>query len=584
MTPDVKLENSHRADTKKLQFKLVQERMSLACFVTRAKSTTYDAATAFEEGSLRTRSWQDVDNDSASASEIDDEAVDDGDDNNQDEDESDCWQSRGLEVVFRNESPSPLVLCWVSDSGEPHHFYRLDPAQTKATPTFFHKRRTRQQQQQNNNNNNGGLYHRLKTDHLEHTHPGHAFCLGYVHNEDEMNRVRASRSLSRKQQSRTSGGGGENRNGTEGNQSERARGGTPSIVVAGYRPGFPTGSVDSDSGSSSSHSALSRRLQLITISHDDSANQPRLRGRRPSKLACFGVFCLGGRRRNASMQKDHDSDDESDDDDDSLDPTGWRVNAEWVTVRCRPYDTTSKVYEKKTFGGWPCRLEPNWSGGDTVSAAKLERDIRAAAELLPPHARDYLRKHCTIWINKSLSWGPEDCPEKGSGCCYHPTKQWLVKNGLSGEKHKCVEINAAPGYKSDCDLWGSGGVMIHELSHAYHHGMLPDGYSNKEIRECYERAMEEGLYDQVEYHRSCTRDGARTKAKARAYAATNPMEYFAELSAAFLGGLDETSEYNKWYPYNRKQLEEHDPRAHAMLSRLWKVNVGTATTMTSKRP
>ena len=56
----------------------------------------------------------------------------------------------------------------------------------------------------------------------------------------------------------------------------------------------------------------------------------------------------------------------------------------------------------------------------------------------------------------------------------------------------------------------------------------------------------------------------------RAYACTNQMEYFAELSAAFLGGLDD-KEYNKWYPFNRKQIEEHDPKAYNMLKRLWMV-------------
>jgi hypothetical protein len=50
------------------------------------------------------------------------------------------------------------------------------------------------------------------------------------------------------------------------------------------------------------------------------------------------------------------------------------------------------------------------------------------------------------------------------------------------------------------------------------------------------------------------------------------MEYFAELSAAFLGGLDKDEEYNKWFPFNRAQLKEHDPRAYELLQQVWKVN------------
>jgi hypothetical protein len=37
-----------------------------------------------------------------------------------------------------------------------------------------------------------------------------------------------------------------------------------------------------------------------------------------------------------------------------------------------------------------------------------------------------------------------------------------------------------------------------------------------------------------------------------------------------LGGLDD-KEYNKWYPFNRKQIKEHDPRAFAMLCKMWGV-------------
>jgi hypothetical protein len=289
-----------------------------------------------------------------------------------------------------------------------------------------------------------------------------------------------------------------------------------------------------------------------------------------------------------NIGSDRDDDDEDDKDinghhEMALDPKGWRVSVRWVRTQSKPYDTSNKIYEERTLGGWPCRLEPNWSDGNEVSAQKLERDIRAASSLLPPHARDYLRNHCKIWVNRSLRWGPSVCPARGRGCCYHPSREWLVRNGLSGEKHMCVEVNDAPSYRDDCDLWGIGGVMLHELSHAYHHGMLPDGYGNKEIQKCYELAMKEGLYDCIEYHSRCSSSdgGTMKRSTAKAYACTNAMEYFAELSAAFLGGLDDSKEYNKWYPFNRKQIQKHDPRAYSLLSRLWKVDL-TTTAGTAK--
>jgi hypothetical protein len=130
----------------------------------------------------------------------------------------------------------------------------------------------------------------------------------------------------------------------------------------------------------------------------------------------------------------------------------------------------------------------------------------------------------------------------------------------------CVEVNdITTTYKSNYQYWGPGGLFLHELSHAYHHGMVEDGYNNKEIEECYQQAMKDKLYDCVKVH-------GPQGPTAKAYACTNNMEYWAELSAAFLGSTDKDEEYNKWYPFNRKQIEEHDPRAYSLLTRLWKIN------------
>jgi hypothetical protein len=229
-----------------------------------------------------------------------------------------------------------------------------------------------------------------------------------------------------------------------------------------------------------------------------------------------------------------------------------------------PIDTTEKVYEQVTLGGWPCCVEPNWNDGDTDLERLLANDIEEAFKRLPSHARDYLREHCKIWINKTMMWGPKSCPVRGIGCCYHPDMGWLIQNGLCEDKALCVEINNVSHYKNDRALWETGGIILHELSHAYHHRLLPDGYENKDIKECFDMAMKEGLYESVKVHGS-------QGPEARAYACSNCMEYWAELSTAYLGSDDESVEYNKWYPFNRKQIQDHDQRAYALLSRLWTV-------------
>ena len=131
-----------------------------------------------------------------------------------------------------------------------------------------------------------------------------------------------------------------------------------------------------------------------------------------------------------------------------------------------------------------------------------------------------------------------------------------------------------------------GGIILHEFCHAYHNKHLPDGYKNQDIIDCYNKAMEEGLYDNCNYHacyvgndfpfgESKEEQSSPYQIKAtKHYACTNALEYFAELSVAFLASPEDNlpqEEYNKWYPHNARQLKEHDPRAFELLQKLWAV-------------
>ena len=57
-------------------------------------------------------------------------------------------------------------------------------------------------------------------------------------------------------------------------------------------------------------------------------------------------------------------------------------------------------------------------------------------------------------------------------------------------------------------------------------------------------------------------DSEGRKRMDRAYALTNPQEYFAENTEAFFT-------HNDFYPYTRDQLKEHDPEMFALLEKLW---------------
>lgn len=246
-----------------------------------------------------------------------------------------------------------------------------------------------------------------------------------------------------------------------------------------------------------------------------------------------------------------------------LDHNRFSLTAHLTKLDPTPVNTVNKHYDNLTLGGWPCRIEPSVFSSSCKLRNRIESDIRAASSHLPRHACEKLQLSTPIWINKSLSYGPKVAPIQEANMCFHPGKEWLVRNGMSPAKVGGVEMYRASSYLDDCDLWGPGGLMLHELSHAWHCLHCEEGYDNPDIENCYDQAMKEKLYDCVPYH--C--EGGN-KEKKKAYACTNAMEYFAELSTAFLGGLDD-GEFNKWFPFNRKQVREHDPRAFAMLCQMW---------------
>ena len=63
---------------------------------------------------------------------------------------------------------------------------------------------------------------------------------------------------------------------------------------------------------------------------------------------------------------------------------------------------------------------------------------------------------------------------------------------------------------------------LHELAHSYHDRVLAGGFGNEAIKAAYEKAKAGGRYDSVE-----RQDSEGHKRMDRAYAMTNPQEYFA---------------------------------------------------------
>ena len=149
--------------------------------------------------------------------------------------------------------------------------------------------------------------------------------------------------------------------------------------------------------------------------------------------------------------------------------------------------------------------------------------------------------------------------------CYHPISGggWLTSNGLNPKKSGSVEMSRVEDYINSRNLWGVGGLLLHELCHAFHDKHTADGYNCSLINDVYETAMNKKLYFSVPVHGVQGKNGP-----IKAYACANCMEFWAELSVAYhCKNSDE--EYNKWFPHNATQLQNHDPNSFDVLNQLW---------------
>merc|ERR1712087_762379 len=95
-------------------------------------------------------------------------------------------------------------------------------------------------------------------------------------------------------------------------------------------------------------------------------------------------------------------------------------------------------------------------------------------------------------------------------------------------------------------------VLLHELGHAYHWYL---DFERADVRGAFEAAKgsEEGLYLAVPFVLGGTRD---------AYALTNQMEYFSELTESLFG-------LNDFFPFDKQELREYDPQGFGVVNMVW---------------
>lgn len=551
----------------------------------------------------------------------------------------DLSASKKIRLAFRNMTTVPLVLCWISHSGAPKHFYHVKPLLSSSDQEEEKERENTSSASASSsgmaistspsieeedplsiNDKEATSLVVTTDDHVETSELGHAFVFARQPKNAARTEIKEEEEKSSENKGEvvesTSGmilkghdsygeeyeeedgeekkdegmfacfncwkapwltGGDAIKSGTkrqleskfDGDEEGSEKKLDPADVVAGYRPMKLTLGENTDD----------YVVHIVTISRRKVPRRSRLWGIVSSSVVSKkgdlrGTAGRTGKDVNGKNDAKEEKTKDNEDHDQPHEP-----GFEWLYVITvhegeidrTPIDNTKKFYCRTTLGGWPVRCEPGWDDCDgnveksRQLRARLTSDLRAMTSFLPPHARELLRNGTPIWINKSMTYGPKVAPVKAGHCCFHPGKGWLVDNGMSPEKEGGVEVFNVNDYLETCIHWGQGGLMLHEFSHAFHHKHVSGGFENEDIKKCYESAMEKGLYDCVKVH------GPQGPER-RGYACTDPMEYFAELSAAFLGGVkDDKEEFNKWYPFNRAQIRHHDPDAYEMLKRIWHV-------------
>lgn len=209
-------------------------------------------------------------------------------------------------------------------------------------------------------------------------------------------------------------------------------------------------------------------------------------------------------------------------------------------------------HQTRMVEGWTVQVSDRLlkeSPDDTAKALSLlATQLQEIIRLVPAPAVARL-KTVPLWFSPEYK-GVQPRAE------YHPGEDWLRDHGRNPAMAKGVEFTNIRTFQAEMNRMPN--FALHELAHAYHDQV--HGYGNVEIKAAYERARDSHSYDKVERRLGIGRPNITD----RAYAMTNPQEYFAESSEAFFTN-------NDFYPFNRADLEKHDPEMAKLLARLWQV-------------
>ena len=218
------------------------------------------------------------------------------------------------------------------------------------------------------------------------------------------------------------------------------------------------------------------------------------------------------------------------------------------------YREPLREFRQVRVGGWAVSVEKSLQAGSPdVARRALARLAARRAKVLaavPAPARERLARVPFFLMHgpeargggrdNGLEYFQKDAPE------HHPE--------LDPRWKDAIVVYSARNYLDISELWATK-ALFHEFAHAYHLEQWTE--DRPEIVRAWEHARDAGLYRDVP-------DLEEPKVHATAYALTNPLEYFAELSCMHFVGCN-------YRPANRAELKRYDPDGYAMIREAWRL-------------
>ena len=230
------------------------------------------------------------------------------------------------------------------------------------------------------------------------------------------------------------------------------------------------------------------------------------------------------------------------------------VTRSFRTPKTVNYREPARAYVERAAGGWKVWVERELTEEHAdLAAPALHRLDTKLGELLrllpgPAHAR-LQRLPIYLLLGEEAKAGGRD---NGSEYFQHTAPEHYPL--LDPRWGSALVIYSARNYLWLTDDWALR-MLLHEFAHAWQLEQWPE--KQPDILAAWEHAVAQKLYEGV-------KDVQGTRLE-RAYAATNQLEYFAELSCAyFLSG--------EYEPFDREALRHHDPEGFAMIEKMWAVH------------